>query len=98
MADGKERCGQYWSGEDYLPSCQLAKGHDGDHVTVVSWPQWAPRAPRPPRDPNEPMSALEQMMRSAWGKSIAHTLSVVPVIAEGQRVVNRDTEPEPTSE
>lgn len=84
----RELCGAYWDGEDYLPQCQLAKGHDGDHVTTVSWPQYEPR---PPRDPNEPVSPLVQALHTAWGTTIAHTLSTLPVIARSA-VVSRDTE------
>lgn len=82
----EELCGAYWSGEDYLPTCELPAGHEGDHQTTATWPQWTPR---PPRDPSEPPSALDRALRSAWGATLAHSLSVTQVFPRA-RVVNRD--------
>lgn len=74
--DGElELCGAYWSGDDMLPTCDLPKGHAGDHHTEATWPQWLPR----PLDPDREPSAMERVLHAAWGPLLAQQLGVRPI-------------------
>ena len=74
--DEIELCGAYWSGDDMLPTCDLLKGHGGDHHTEVTWPQWLPR----PHDPNRRPSAMERALHTVWAPVLEHQLRAQPVL------------------